>query len=99
MPSRRWLPVRRLLAETFVHRLRVPSEAWRAWAGSEEYLDVLQARCRSLGLRRAEGERLAAEASADAGWRSPSMKRKEVNAMNVQTNLSAGIRAHLIGGG
>jgi len=27
------------------------------------------------------------------------MKRKEVNAMNVQTNLSAGVRAHIITGG
>jgi len=27
------------------------------------------------------------------------MKRKEVNAMKVQTNLSAGVRMHIIGGG
>lgn len=68
--GRRWLPVHRLLAETFVHRLRVPSEAWRAWAGSGEFMDGLSARCRALGLERAERERLAREAAADPGWRS-----------------------------
>ncbi len=67
--GRRWLRADRLLAETYVHSLRVSAEAWRDWASSEEAIVVLGARLTKLGLGGDVANRLLDEALADPGWR------------------------------
>jgi ABC-type bacteriocin/lantibiotic exporter with double-glycine peptidase domain len=66
--GRRWVPLDRLLAETYLHAMPVPASAWRAWAGSPEALAILDARCRELGMPRQETRCLIEEAKADPGW-------------------------------
>lgn len=68
--GRRWVLLDHLLAETYVHAMPVPADAWRAWAGSPEALAILDARCRRLGMPREERRSLAESAAADSGWRS-----------------------------
>jgi ATP-binding cassette subfamily B protein len=64
--GRRWMSARRFLSELFVHRQPVPTESWREWAGSEEFLPVLRVRLQRIGVAR--GPALCAEAAADPGW-------------------------------
>lgn len=68
--GRRWVPIDRLLAETYVHSQAVPADAWRDWAGSEEFVAVLRARLRDLGLGAREVEDLVDGALSDPSWRS-----------------------------
>ncbi|MGR9105696.1 MAG: ATP-binding cassette domain-containing protein [Gammaproteobacteria bacterium] len=42
--GRRWLTRESFLSEVYQHRLAVPAEDWREWAGSEEFLYGLEAR-------------------------------------------------------
>lgn len=67
--GRRWLVYERFLDEVYIHSLRVDAAAWRAWAGSAEFLDPLQERLTHLGLSRRPAARLIDGALADAGWR------------------------------
>jgi ABC-type bacteriocin/lantibiotic exporter with double-glycine peptidase domain len=67
--GRRWLRVRDLIDEIFVHAQTVSARAWREWAASAEFLDCLGERLTRLGLSRQLRERLAAEAASDSGWR------------------------------
>ena len=66
--GRRWLKISTLLQQTFVHELPVPAEAWREWAGSDDFLRPLEARLKKLvgGM----AKRLVREAVADPTWRS-----------------------------
>jgi ABC-type bacteriocin/lantibiotic exporter with double-glycine peptidase domain len=67
--GRRWMPVRELLAETYIHTLPVPAAAWREWAGSEPFLVPLRARMKAIGIPEQDREALLAEALHDPGWR------------------------------
>jgi ATP-binding cassette subfamily B protein len=67
--GRRWPSLRRLLDEVYVHRMPVPAEGWREWAGSEEFLEPLRARLEELGLRREEFGAFIDAALADPTWR------------------------------
>lgn len=66
--GRRWMSGRQLLADAYLHEQRVPAEAWRAWAGSEDMQAPLRHRLRRLGIRR-PARRLIAEAATDPSWR------------------------------
>ena len=66
--GRRWMTRRRLLRELFLHEHSVPADAWREWAGTEEFTRVLGDRLRSLGADRPE--EYLAEALADPTWKS-----------------------------
>ncbi len=68
--GRRWLTVRQLLDDAYVHRMAVPAAGWREWAGSDEFLRGLTARLAEIGLSRDEATVLQSEALADPGWRS-----------------------------
>jgi hypothetical protein len=50
--GRRWPTCRQLLDALYVHTMSIPATAWRAWAGSDECLDVLHRRLAQLGLAR-----------------------------------------------
>lgn len=67
--GRRWTTVGELLGEMYVHAMPVPAEAWREWAGSEDFLRVLQARMKRLGMDGEERGELVRETLADPGWR------------------------------
>ncbi len=67
--GRRWMPARRLLAETYVHAMPVPAAAWREWAGSAELTGVLAARMKAIGIPASVARSLLAAALADPGWR------------------------------
>ena len=46
----------------------VPANAWREWAGTDEFLGVLRRRLMQLGLSRRTGGRLVDTALADSSW-------------------------------
>jgi len=66
--GRRWVSVASLLDRLFVHAMPVSAEAFREWAGTEEFLAGLRHRGRVL-VGEASSERLVAEALGDATWK------------------------------
>ena len=68
--GRRWPTCRQFLDALYVHTMPIPAAAWRAWAGSDECLDVLHRRLRWLGLSHRTTTRLLAAALEDQEWRS-----------------------------
>jgi ATP-binding cassette subfamily B protein len=67
--GRVWTSRRALLADLYEHRATVPSDDWRTWAGTEEFLDPLRERLRQLGLSAREREAAIERAVSDASWR------------------------------
>ncbi len=67
--GRRWPTRLQLLEQLYLHRHVVPAADWREWAGSDEFLAPLAARLARLGVARRAGERAAAAALDDPGWR------------------------------
>lgn len=66
--GRRWVSVAELLDRLFVHAMPVPAEAFREWAGTEEFLTGLRRRLRALVVAPLS-ERLVAEALGDPTWK------------------------------
>lgn len=66
--GRRWSTGSRFLDELYMHALPVPADAWRAWAGSEEFLGPLRRRLTHLGLSGRTLGGLVDHALADPGW-------------------------------
>jgi ABC-type bacteriocin/lantibiotic exporter with double-glycine peptidase domain len=66
--GRRWMHVRDLAAQLYVHRMVVAAAEWRAWAGTSECLRPLTERLRALRVDRAAARRAVEEATADPGW-------------------------------
>ena len=67
--GRRWMKADALEAILYRHRMPVPEDAWREWAGGADALRTFTARLVALGLARSEVARRLADASADPGWR------------------------------
>lgn len=67
--GRRWPTCRRFLDEIYVHSTSVSAAAWRAWAGSDGFLDPLGRRLKNLGLTTRTTGRLVDLGLADPGWR------------------------------
>ncbi len=68
--GRRWLPVRRMLNELYLHSQPMPASAWRAWAGSDGFINPLRKRLDWLGVPQSQLQRLIQTALSDAGWHS-----------------------------
>ena len=66
--GRRWISCERLVGDAYVHAACVPARAWREWAGSADFTDVLERRIRELGMA-ALAPGLVAAACTDPGWR------------------------------
>jgi ATP-binding cassette subfamily B protein len=66
--GRRWPTCRQFLEALYVHSMPIPAAAWRAWAGSDECLDVLHRRLGRLGLSRRATTRLLTAALEDQEW-------------------------------
>ena len=66
--GRRWPTCRQFLDALYVHSMSIPAAAWRAWAGSDECLDVLHRRLGRLGLSRRTTTCLLTAALEDQAW-------------------------------
>lgn len=66
--GRRWVPMTELLDRLYVHPMRVPPEAFREWAGTEEFLEGLRHRLSAL-VDGPLSERLVTEALGDPTWK------------------------------
>jgi len=66
--GRRWPSCRRFFDELHEHTQTLPAEAWRVWAGTEEFLGALRRRWALLRLDAAETDQLLAAAVADPDW-------------------------------
>lgn len=71
--GRRWLACAELKKELYIHTAQIPAEMWRAWAGTDAFLNPLRARLRKLVISDATTDQHLALALADAGWRSLAM--------------------------
>jgi len=65
--GRRWISRDRLARDLYVHTMDAPLEAWRDWAGSEEFQRPLARRLRDLGVSAAAAA--IERAAEDEGWR------------------------------
>ncbi|MFB3133742.1 MAG: cysteine peptidase family C39 domain-containing protein, partial [Rhodothermales bacterium] len=66
--GRRWVSARQFLANLYVHHHLVPDDAWRDWAGSDDFTRVLRQRQRQLKLSPSACQALIDKALADTGW-------------------------------
>src|SRR5262249_54188215 len=67
--GRVWIAKRQYLERLAVHTTTVPAESWRAWAGSDAFLDPLAQRLRAIGLSKSDGAARIAAAAQDETWR------------------------------
>ena len=67
--GRHWVRRSTLLREVYHHRLAVPAVAWREWARSEEFLQVLDARMAALRLDAAARRELLKRVGQQPDWR------------------------------
>ncbi len=81
--GRRWVPVERLLADTYVHEMHVSAEDWREYAGGESFGGVMRARLRRMAVSH---EPLLAEAYAHPDWRG-------IAALDAASRLTASLAA------
>jgi len=65
--GRRWITCERFLSEVYVHKTRVPAEAWREWAGTPTAQAAFRERLDRLG---ASGKNLLKMALTDPTCRS-----------------------------
>jgi ABC-type bacteriocin/lantibiotic exporter with double-glycine peptidase domain len=65
--GRRWVRVRDLLANVYIHRQAVPASGWREWASSEAAMRVLRRRIVSVAGERFAGKAIA-RALGDDAW-------------------------------
>jgi len=79
--GRRWMSVRQMLDEVYVHKQAVPMDAWREWAGSDGFLKPLRRRIKALGI---DPTPHVAKAIADEGW-------KGLAALDAATRLLTGL--------
>lgn len=67
--GRRWETLQALRRELYVHKAVVPAEAWREWAGEEEFLGPLRRRLVALLRSEAEAQQRLDAAVANPEWR------------------------------
>jgi ABC-type bacteriocin/lantibiotic exporter with double-glycine peptidase domain len=67
--GRRWPSCKQFLSEVYIHTTPVPAEAWREWAGGDEFLDGFRRRLANLRVSRGTARRMIKQALSDPGWR------------------------------
>jgi ATP-binding cassette subfamily B protein len=83
--GRLWMRRSDLLHAIYSHSTVVPADAWRAWAGSDNFLETLRRRLLSLGLSRAVADAQIRRAVTDDSWRTPA-------ALDAATRMVAALR-------
>lgn len=68
--GRRWPTWKQFLNELYIHTFPVPAQAWREWAGTQEFLGPLHHRLRNLKVDEAVIERIVGQALQDTSWHS-----------------------------
>lgn len=86
--GRRWPTVQQFLDTVYRHTLPVPADAWREWAGSEEFLAPLRRRIEKIG----GSPSLIGAALADSSWRGVAVLDAAVRLVAALIQ-SGGIRA------
>ncbi len=66
--GRRWVPLRALIGELYIHTTVLTTPVWRDWAGSAPSVAVLRGQLRTLGLSDGELDGHLRVALADPGW-------------------------------
>jgi ABC-type bacteriocin/lantibiotic exporter with double-glycine peptidase domain len=67
--GRRWVRIGRFLSDLYVHRMPVPADGWREYAGSEDFLGPLGRRIERLGIGERAADLLRTGVN-DSGWQS-----------------------------
>jgi ABC-type bacteriocin/lantibiotic exporter with double-glycine peptidase domain len=68
--GRRWLHAEALRDEIYLHHQKVPTAAWREWAGSADFSGALRQRMHAIGVKPDACDRLTTAARDDDSWRS-----------------------------
>ena len=63
--GRRWLTIKNLLNDLYIHTQYVPAQSWREWAGSDDFLNPLKQRFAKIDIHSKE---LIAQALEDHTW-------------------------------
>lgn len=84
--GRLWLTRQTFLDQLLIHAMRVPADAWRAWAGSDAFLKPLRARLHALGVSKSEQNHRIGEALRDRTWRG-------LAALDAGTRMLGALRA------
>ena len=66
--GRQWLRRQALLDDLYIHSHPVPLESWRAWAGSDGFIQPLTVRLQDLGVTAERSAQFVTAAQQDAGW-------------------------------
>ncbi len=80
--GRRWIRQRDFLRDVHLHVQAVPSEAWRQWAGGDQFLKGLRARLVALGVPAADA--IIKEALTDESWQT-------LGALDAATRMTAAL--------
>lgn len=66
--GRRWVTISDFTREIYRHSMAVPAEAWREFAASPDFLAILRARLKAIGLEPGEIDGRIERALGDPGW-------------------------------
>jgi ABC-type bacteriocin/lantibiotic exporter with double-glycine peptidase domain len=83
--GRRWITRQTFLDEVYVHKTRVPTEAWREWAATPTAQGAFRGRLQNLGVN---GKNLLNAALTDSTWRS--LAQLDAATRLVQSILESG---------
>lgn len=68
--GRHTVSIESFIDSLYHHHLTVPADAWREYAGTEEFLGPLKERLQQLGIRRTPSHLLLQRAAQDPSWQS-----------------------------
>ena len=81
--GRRWVQTAEFLRDVHLHTQPVPAEAWREWAGGDQFTHGLRARLKAIGV---SDDSYIREASQDPGW-------NRLGALDAATRMTAALVA------
>ena len=79
--GRRWIRASEFLHDVHLHIQAVPVEAWREWAGGEQFIRGLNARLKAIGI---SDDSFTRKALDDAGW-------KALGALDAATRMTTAL--------